>query len=172
MLKALENIRAGQIAGERKKAFCFYYHRHIAILWRAASPQSLLIFILESIFFFQNISQKNHSHIVLVGMKVWCTRFSLEESKSHGSSMCGHTIILFLLSVAGGRYIAEFCCKSQLARTETAALVTWFTLCNTCRPGQHKDNSLYLQSSDTAIAHVVVCCFFGVLPLKWDNKKH
>lgn len=163
MLKALENIRAGQTAGGGKKAFSFPYHRHIAILWRAALPQSLLIFILESIFFFQNISQKNHSHIVLVEIKVWCTGLCLEESKYHGSSMCGHTITPFL----HGR--KKTYCRILLQEPiskETAALVTWFTLCNTCRSGQYKDNSLHLQSSDPVIAHVVVSCFYWRTLLK------
>lgn len=62
MLKALENIRAGQIAGGREKKKLLFHHRCIAILRRTVLPQSLLIFILESIFFSKYFSEKPQPH--------------------------------------------------------------------------------------------------------------
>lgn len=164
MLKALENIRAGQNAGEGKKAFCIPYNRHPAILWRAALPQSLLIFILESNFFSEHFSEKPQSHSFSRTEGLVHQALSGTKQMPWKQHVWSHYSSPFL---HGKRQIycrILFRCKSQLTRTETA-LVTWFTLCNTFRSCRHKDNS-YLQSNEPVIAHVVVSCFFLQYSLK------
>lgn len=112
----LEKAKVEQTAGERENKKLLFHHRRIAILWRIALPQSLLLFILEWIFF-QNISQKNHSHIVLVGMHVWCIRLcpiSFNWKKANTTeAACVAALLLFLpFSRTGRRDISDFCCKN------------------------------------------------------------